>query len=156
LAARLDLRFEGLREDPPIRDQYDLLLRIEARVVVEADGVVILDEPHFPIVELASQLSQWVSRGAATDFNYESMDAEGVILWFRNSAGAWDVGSDWNATPLQGGFERADLIYAASEYLRAVPVRVQQQLRRDVSRLIKPSSGQSSLGKVIRRILRRP
>jgi len=156
LAARLELRFEGLREDPPIRDQYDLLLRIEARLVVEADGVVILDEPHFPIVELASQLSQWISRGAATDFNYESMDAEEVILWFRNSAGAWDVGSDWNTTAVQGGFERADLIYAASEYLRAVPVRVQQQLRRDVSRLIKPSSGQSSLRNVIRRILRRP
>ena len=144
MAARLELRFEGLREDPPIRDQYDLLLRIEARLVVEADGVVILDEPHFSIVELASQLSQWISDGAATDFNYESMDAEEVILWFRKSAGAWDVGSDWNTRAVHGGLERANLIYAASEYLRVVPILVQQHLRRDVSSLIKPSSGQSS------------
>jgi len=71
------------------------------------------------------------------------MDAEEVILWFRNSEGAWDVGSNWNTTAVQGGFERANLIYAASEYLRVVPIRVQQQLRRDVSWLIKPSSGQS-------------
>lgn len=143
LAARLELRFEALREDPPIRYQYDLLLRIEARFVVEADGVVILDEPHFPIVELASQLSQWTSDGAVTDFNYESMDAEEVILWFRKSASAWDVGSDWNTGAVHGGFERANLIYAASEYVRVVPIRVQQELRRDVSSLIKPSSGRS-------------
>jgi len=137
LASRLELRFEGLREDPPIRDRYDLLLRIEARLVVEADGVVILDEPHLPVVELASQLSQWISGGAATDFNYESMDAEDVILWFRNSAGAWSVGSDWNTAAVKGGFERGDLIYAASQYIQAVPIRVQQELRRDVSRLIR-------------------
>jgi hypothetical protein len=144
MAMRLELRFEGLREDPPIRHQDDLLLRIEARFVAEADGVVILDEPHFSIVELASQLSQWMARGAATDFNYESMDAEEVVLWFRNSAGTWEVGSDWNTTATQRGFERADLVEAASAYVRAVPIRVWQQLRRDVSKWISPLSGGSS------------
>ena len=144
MAARLELRFEGIREDPPIRDKYDLLLRIEARLVAEAGGVVLFDEPHFPIVELASQLSQWIASGAATDFNYESMDAEEVILWFRSSPGGWEVGSDWGTAIAQRGFERTDLITAASEYVQAVPVRVQQQLRRDVSKLIKPSSDDSS------------
>jgi hypothetical protein len=140
LAARLDLRFEGIREDSPIRDKYDLLLRIEARLVVEASGVVIFDEPHFPIVELASQLSQWIASGAATDFNYESMDAEDVILWFRSSPDGWDVGSDWGTAAVQRGFDRAGLVTAASRYVEAVPTRVQQQLRRDVSKLIKRPS----------------
>jgi hypothetical protein len=144
MTTRLELRFEGLREDPPIRAHYDLLLRIEARFVAEADGVVILDEPHFSIVELASQLSQWLTRGAATDFNYESMDAEGIILWFRNCASGWEVGSDWNTAAVQGGFERATVIDAASEYVQAVPIRVRQELRRDVSKLIKASSGGGS------------
>jgi len=137
LAARLELRFEGIREDPPIRDQYDLLLRIEARLVAEASGVVIVDEPHLPIVELASQLSKWIASGAATDFNYESMDAEEVILWFRSSPDGWSVGSDWNVATVQRGFDRADLVEAAGLYVRAVPIRVRQQLRRDVSKLIK-------------------
>jgi len=137
LAARLELRFEGIREDPPIRDQYDLLLRIEARLVAEASGVVILDEPHLSIVELASQLSKWIASGAATDFNYESMDAEEVILWFRSSPDGWSVGSDWNVATVQRGFDRADLVEAAGLYVRAVPIRVRQQLRRDVSKLIK-------------------
>ena len=142
--ARLELRFEGIGEDPPIRDQYDLLLRIEARLVAEASGVVILDEPHFPIVELASQLSKWLASGAATDFNYESMDAEDVILWFRSSPGGWSVGSDWDIATVQRGFARADLIDAASKFVQAVPLRVRQQLRRDVSKLIRLSSGGSS------------
>jgi len=137
LAARLELRFEGIREDPPIRDQYDLLLRIEARLVAESSGVVILDEPHFSIVELASQLSKWIASGAATDFNYESMDDEGVILWFRSSPGGWSVGSDWNVATVQRGFERADLVEAAALYVQTVPIRVRQQLRRDVSKLMK-------------------
>ena len=137
MAARLELRFEGIREDPPIRDQYDLLLRIEARLVAEASGVVILDEPHLSIVELASQLSKWIASGAATDFNYESMDAEEVILWFRSSPDGWSVGSDWNVATVQRGFDRADLVEAAGLYVRAVPIRVRQQLRRDVSKLIK-------------------
>lgn len=137
MAARLELRFEGIREDPPIRDQYDLLLRIEARLVAEASGVVILDEPHLSIVELASQLSKWIASGAATDFNYESMDAEEIILWFRSSPDGWSVGSDWNVATVQRGFERADLVEAAGLYVRAVPIRVRQQLRRDVSKLIK-------------------
>ncbi len=137
MAARLELRFEGIREDPPIRDQYDLLLRIEARLVAESSGVVILDEPHFSIVELASQLSKWIASGAATDFNYESMDDEGVILWFRSSPGGWSVGSDWNVATVQRGFERADLVEAAALYVQTVPIRVRQQLRRDVSKLMK-------------------
>ena len=137
MAARLELRFEGIREDPPIRDQYDLLLRIEARLVAEASGVVILDEPHLSIVELASQLSKWIASGAATDFNYESMDAEEIILWFRSSPDGWSVGSDWNVATVQRGFDRADLVEAAGLYVRAVPIRVRQQLRRDVSKLIK-------------------
>jgi hypothetical protein len=45
-----------------------------------------------------------MARGAATDFSYESMDAEEVVLWFRNSAGTWEVGSDWNTTATQRGF----------------------------------------------------
>jgi len=137
LAARLELRFEGIREDPPIRDQYDLLLRIEARLVAESSGVVILDEPHFSIVELASQLSKWIASGAATDFNYASMDDEGVILWLRSSPGGWSVGSDWNVATVQRGFERADLVEAAALYVQTVPIRVRQQLRRDVSKLMK-------------------
>ena len=138
LAKRLELRFEGLREDPPVRDKYELLLRIEAEFIAEADGVVILEQPHFSIVELASQLSMWLESGAATDFNYESMDAEEIILWFRKSGGTWDVGSDWHPDVVQRGFERADLIEAASTYVRAVPIRVRQDLHRDVSKLIKP------------------
>ncbi|MGN8244765.1 hypothetical protein ACTHAM_001872 [Cellulomonas soli] len=76
------------------RTLADLLVSLDARLrVVDGDEVVI-DEPGFPVVELARDLSMWLDDPDRGDFEFESMSYEGVgAIAIRRAAAGWEVSS---------------------------------------------------------------
>jgi hypothetical protein len=97
----LRLRIRQVITDPvdiQIEEWWQALLRIEGIFTVEVSEGLLLEEPHWCIVELASALEKWLPEAQlGNEFVYTSMDDEQEgLLWFRLvSPDRWQIGSAW-------------------------------------------------------------
>lgn len=72
----------------------DYLVSVEATLLISVDAVVIYQEPHFPVVELARSLRSWLADPDRGDFEFESMSFEEVgSVTIRKAGARWVVGS---------------------------------------------------------------
>lgn len=78
-----------------LRDRYDLLLGVEATIILGVGDRTVFTEPDFPIVELRDALAQWLASNPKDDFEFESMESDEVgLVWFRQQpSGHWRAGS---------------------------------------------------------------
>jgi hypothetical protein len=74
--------------------QADYVIALDARLRLTDGGVPLLEEPGFPVVELARSLLAWLEGSAGGDFEFESMSCEesGAIRIQQTGAG-WVFGS---------------------------------------------------------------
>jgi hypothetical protein len=79
-----------------VRNEYDLLLGVEATLRLAVNGRLVYSEPMFPVVELRQALMSWLrGGGGGGDFEFISMESdESGLLWFRRQpSGRWRAGS---------------------------------------------------------------
>src|SRR4051812_31752439 len=70
--------------------QADYLVSLEGDLQIIDDTECILDEPSFPVVELARSLIQWLEDSDRADFAFESMSFEEVgAVTIRRSDAGW-------------------------------------------------------------------
>lgn len=69
--------------------QADYLIALDACLRLTDGGVTVVEEPGFPVVELARSLLAWLGDSAEGDFEFESMSYEesGTIRIQKTSAG---------------------------------------------------------------------
>ena len=114
---------------------YQLLLGVEADLCVRVGSAVVLDEPHFPIVELRQWLAQWLSAGAVDDFTYTSIEADedGLLSFQQTEQGDWLVGAAWSALASPAKISRACLLSACQYFVGQVDAWVASNLHLSVS-----------------------
>jgi hypothetical protein len=115
------------------RDSVEVLLGVVAEIRVVVGGSDVLRSEGFPIVELAAHLNGWLASTASGPFRFESMDAEGDLLWLRERDGRWHMGSDWHPENSQGT-ELAEFKSFAQRYVDDVRNQVNAVLGIDVSK----------------------
>ncbi|MEM9156135.1 MAG: hypothetical protein AAGB13_14060 [Cyanobacteria bacterium P01_F01_bin.33] len=97
----IEIAASNFEIDPPttrIKEWWQAELNIQATLTVTVDGEIILQEPHWCVVELSQALSQWEANcNWETGFQYNSMDEEeSNLLCFKQSeTGEWIIGSAW-------------------------------------------------------------
>ncbi|AOR61135.1 hypothetical protein [Pectobacterium parmentieri] len=80
---------------PSVNPNPQLLSEIEGRLIIKVNDEVFFDESDILLLELAKELSAWISVGSG-DFIYYSMDyEEGPILSFQETEGSWRLSSVW-------------------------------------------------------------
>ncbi|WP_291782244.1 hypothetical protein [Luteibacter sp.] len=136
VSSQLSFHIEDLRhevDDPS--EIWQLLLRINARLCLVVGRRRLLDEPDFPIVELAQQIAEWIC-DPERSFEYHSLESEESPLlsfismsgerYLPRSAFALDELDDETVS-------RADLLPVLETYVRTVRDRVRMELGIDVS-----------------------
>jgi hypothetical protein len=130
----LRLRTRQVITDPvdrQIEEWWQALLNIEGIFTVEVSEGLLLEETHWCIVELASELKKWLPDGQlGNEFVYTSMDEEKEgLLWFRPvSPDKWQIGSAWEVFPCMETFCTSILISACREYIAQVEAEVRTVL----------------------------
>ncbi len=72
-----------------------LLSEIEGHLLIEINDDVFFNESGILLLELAKELTDWISAGSG-DFIYYSMDYEdGPILSFQENQSGWRLSSVW-------------------------------------------------------------
>lgn len=72
----------------------DFLIAIDADLRFVVDNEVVLEEPGFPVVELARTLKAWLTDPEPREFEFESMSyEERGSLRIKGGEGGWVVGS---------------------------------------------------------------
>lgn len=72
-----------------------LLSEIEGHLLIKINDEVFFDESDILLLELAKELSDWISLGDG-DFLYYSMDYEdGPVLSFQEKQNGWSLSSIW-------------------------------------------------------------
>ena len=121
----LNLQFHNVVSSNGIAEEmWQALLWIEADFVVEVPEGVLLSEPHWCIVELATSVAAWLRDASENgpEFSYTSMDDEQEgLLWFRHeSNGMWFVGSAWQEFHSSTPVPFSELHEAVRQYVRRV------------------------------------
>jgi len=130
----IGLEFTDLHLDgDPSTDAYDIMLRVVATFDIHIDGSVFFSEEEFPIVELAVDLGYWLKHGDANEFRYESLEYEGILVWFKPEAEGWRVGSDLRERPSDRVFTLEEVREAAASYIDRVRREVKDTLDVDVT-----------------------
>lgn len=118
----IEFRLGDLTADPPRLGRIDeQVANIQAPFELWADGSAIYEEPVFPVLELARELTRWRRIGlpAGEDFEFSSMSfEEDGAVWVRQEQEGWRVGSLFQDRPCMTIWSSAQL-YAAIERLRA-------------------------------------
>ena len=117
--------------DRQIEEWWQALLNIEGIFTVEVSKGLLLEEPHWCIVELASALKKWLPEGPlGNEFVYTSMDEEQEgLLWFRLvSPDRWQIGSAWEIFSCTETFCLSVLMSACQEYIAHVEEEVKTVL----------------------------
>ncbi|MCA5892535.1 hypothetical protein LEP48_04100 [Isoptericola sp. NEAU-Y5] len=91
----MELIYDSLRTDE-LRGttQADYLISLDAHLRLVDGGANVLDEPGFPVVELARSLLAWLVDPERDDFEFDSMSYEerGAISIWKVPA-RWSIGS---------------------------------------------------------------
>ncbi len=98
----MELRVSSISTTEAIMKPRNVVTGVDGRLRLVCGTAVVFDEPAFPVVELAVALSRWVGipREGRGDFEFDSMFAEEPgILWIRESARSWRLGSIWQDAP---------------------------------------------------------
>ena len=120
----LAFTFAEVRIDGPLKDDWDILLRLVGPFQVRLDGLTIYQEGEFCLVEFASQLNVWIQSGPDLDFSYDSEESDvlGLLRFKKKHGGAWEITfahrSEKHLVP------EADLKQAAQLYLTSLRKRL--------------------------------
>lgn len=72
----------------------DFLIAIDAYFKMSDGALTVLEDPEFPVVELARNLNQWLNNSDGTDFSFDSMSYEEAgVVTVKQSASGWVFGS---------------------------------------------------------------
>lgn len=136
VSSQLSFHIEDLRhevDDPS--EIWQMLLRISARLCMSVGRRGLLDEPDFPIVELAQQVAEWL-RDPEGSFEYHSLESEeSPLLSFISTPGErYLPRSAFAPDELDDEtISRADLLLVLEAYVRNVRDRTSAELGIDVS-----------------------
>lgn len=91
----MELTYDRLSADELTGTELaDYLVALDATFRLVDDGVILLEEPGFPVVELARALIAWAQRAMRSDFQFDSMSYEEVgTLSIRRSQSGWVASS---------------------------------------------------------------
>jgi len=119
---------------PRLRNRFDLLLGVEAKLSVVVNARPIYVEPMFAIVELRTALAAWLVSEPKSGFEFDSMEfEEHGALWFRQRpSGAWSVGSVFQDRVAPGESSLADLVEVCGGFVDSVDKWVRENLNVEV------------------------
>lgn len=107
--------------------QADYLIALDACLQVVDGDTVVLEEPGFPVVELARSLLVWLEVSAPTSFEFSSMSYEEVgVLSIREHEGRWAFTSVWTPSVVSRSLDRTEV----EEVCRRFISQVEQDLAR--------------------------
>lgn len=99
----------------------DFLIGIEADFTVEHDGLVILDEPSFPVAELARDLEGWMQSGPQGNFAFDSMSADlPDLIAIQLQDSGWVVYSGWTPSVVSQPVATADISASVRQFIDAI------------------------------------
>jgi len=132
-----------LTADPPeFGDLISQVANIDGEFRLEIAADALYSEEHFPVVELARQLTEWSGGTDAPDhdFEFDSMffEERGVI-WIRRAESGWRVGSllQLRSAPQELTWEEVQAMIR--RYTVDVIDAGRRDLRVDLARTIGPS-----------------
>lgn len=107
----LEITYDFL-DDKDVRGtlQAHYLVGIEAYISVIDAGVVVYEEPYFPVVELARSLFIWLEDPDSEDFIFDSMSfGELGVITIRQEPDGWTIGSVFTPEITTAPVERAEI-----------------------------------------------
>ena len=121
--------------EPAVRDEFDLLLGVEATLSLRVSDTLIYNEPMFPIVELRVALDRWLRRPDIADFELDSMEAdEPGFVWIRHQpSGGWRVGSIHQDEIAREELTRDEIVSGCKAFIEAVDRWVRDHLHLEVA-----------------------
>lgn len=138
-AAMIELNFSAMHQDgPSLESEVERLLRIVADVLLSVDGRALYSEGDVPVVELASQLSQWlVEGGTRGDFSYESMESDTPgLIWIKRGTSGWRIGSVHQEYEETREWPLSDIDAAMGRFVARVIDSARDQLAVDVRDIV--------------------
>ena len=94
----------------PERSEVGYLIGVEASLVISDHGLVILNEPTFPVLELASS--------PLHDFEFESLDYEEIgVVSIKSHNNKWVVSSCFNPTVSSAPYEREIIFTSIANFI---------------------------------------
>lgn len=102
----------------PERSEVGYLIGVEASLVISDHGFVILNEPTFPVLELAWSLGHWTASSPLHDFEFESLDYEEIgVVSIRSHNNKWVVSSCFNPTVSSAPYEREVIFTSIANFI---------------------------------------
>ncbi|MHA7132604.1 DUF7878 domain-containing protein [Oerskovia turbata] len=107
--------------------QADYLIVLDACLLLRVGGVVVFEEPGFPVVELARSLRAWLADSTECDFEFQSMSCEetGAIRIWRTEAG-WVFGSVFVAGALTAPTDRSGVEGCCRRFVAKVELDLEE------------------------------
>lgn len=116
----------------------DYLIALDATLRLQDGGVLIYEEPSFPVVELARSLQAWLDAPDPGDFEFDSMSFEEVgSLRILRTATGWTLGSVFVAATSTRPVDWSEIVRCCRDFIG----RVERDLRTlglDPDELIRP------------------
>lgn len=108
--------------DGMISGEPEALLRVNSTFHILVEQLTIIDEPSFPILELAKSLRSWEAHGS---YEYQSMEADVSPLLFVETKSGYYVASPLSRTCSDVIVNRNELLYAVRSFI--------EKIRREIS-----------------------
>ena len=89
------IKFNEIKFENRLETRWDILLRVVGDLTIDVGTSRVLQEPNFPLVELAVALANWIAAvsDSGPEFSFVSMESvEGALVTFTLVApGVWAI-----------------------------------------------------------------
>lgn len=111
------LKSGNLRQEQATKEDWSVLLQVNATLLVQVDELVIINEPSFPVIELMVDLISW---NRNQGFEYRSMEADVSPLLFIPTRNGFYVASPLSGTCSDAVVEREELVSAVDSFIGVI------------------------------------
>jgi len=118
----MEFKFTDLSvEQIPERSEIGYLIGVEASLIISDCGCIILNEPIFPVLELAWSLGRWRDSSPLCDFEFDSLDYEEVgVVSIQRDEDKWVVSSCFNPSVCSVPYEQGIIFSVVTSFIETL------------------------------------
>ncbi len=131
--------FENIKFLEPIKEDWQVLLRIESDFKIYVTESVLYQENYFNVVEFAHSISRWLieAKSMPKDYYYETMDSDEVgFVWIKQKKDKYQIGSIYQEFEENHFFTYSEIEESANAFIKELILNLPIQVSNKVKKMI--------------------